>query len=81
MSRIVYVIIKHDCANDKGIVAICTTRAKADAMLKEIVEDPPCSHPIKDECSVEDGYAHVENVHGWWADYRIEDVLLDEWID
>lgn len=80
MNKIVCVIIKHDCSNDKGIVAICTTRAKADSMLNELVEHPSCSQPVKEECYVEDGYAHVENIHGWWADYRIEEVWLDDWI-
>ena len=81
MTRIVYVIIKHDCANDKSIQAICSTRAKAEAMLKELVADPPCSAPIREECECDGTYAHVANKHGWWADYRIEEMWLDEWID
>lgn len=81
MAKMVYAILEHDCANDKKVVAICSTRAKAEAMLKELVQDPPCYSPIRENCECDDTYAHVENAHGWWADYRIEDIWLDEWID
>ena len=50
-------------------------------MLKELVENPSCSLPLRENFELEDEYAHVENVHGWWADYRIEEILMDEWID
>lgn len=50
-------------------------------MLKELVDNPSCSQPLRENFELEGGYAHVENIHGWWADYRIEEVLMDEWID
>lgn len=78
---ILYEIEKHDCANDRRVVAVCSTKAKAQAKLKELVADPPCSQPLRENFECEDGYAHVENIHGWWADYHVNEIILDEWID
>lgn len=81
MMTILYEIEKHDCANDRRVVAVCSTKAKAQAKLRELVETPPCSQPIRENCECDEEYAHVENKHGWWADYRITEIILDEWID
>lgn len=81
MRTILYEIEKHDCANDRRVVAVCSTKAKAQAKLKELVDDPPCSQPVREECEYDDDYAHVANKHGWWADYYIREIELDEWID
>lgn len=81
MNTVLYLIKKIDCAHDKKVVAVCSTKKKAQSMLKELVDDPSCSQPLRENFELEDEYAHIENVHGWWADYRIEEILMDEWID
>lgn len=65
---------------DKAI-AICSTKAKAQAMLKQLIDEPECEQPLRENFELEDDYGHVENKHGWWADYFIEPILLDNWID
>lgn len=34
MMTILYEIEKHDCANDRRVVAVCSTKAKAQAKLR-----------------------------------------------
>ena len=81
MNTVLYLIKMIDCAHDRRVIAVCSTNKKAQSMLKELVDNPSCSQPLRENFELEGGYAHVENIHGWWADYRIEEVLMDEWID
>lgn len=81
MCTILYEIEELNYANDRRVVAVCSTKAKAQAKLKELVDDPPCSQPVREACEFDDDFAHVENKHGWWANYYIREIWLDEWID
>lgn len=64
-------------------VAVCSTKQKAIAKLKEVVADPPCECPVREECGYDESseMAFIRNKWGWWADYVIEEIYLDEWID
>jgi hypothetical protein len=50
-------------------------------MLKQLIDEPECEQPLRENFELEDDYGYVENKHGWWADYFIEPILLDNWID
>ena len=62
-------------------VAVCSTKKKAIAMLKEVVGDPPFVAVIKAEYNEARETTYIENRYGYKAEYRIEEILLDEWID
>lgn len=82
MRTILYEIRAIECGSPRRTIAICSSKAKVLEKLKILVEEPSCSQPIKSECFIEgDNFAHAENVHGWWADYFVEEIVLDEWID
>lgn len=68
-------------ATEKKVVAVCSTKKKAIAKLKELANDPPCSQPTIQEYDEEVEMTYIENKHGWRADYKIEEIILDEWID
>ena len=68
-------------STEKKVVAVCSTKNKAIAKLKELANDPPCSQPTVREYDEELEMAFLENKHGWRADYKIEEIILDEWID
>ena len=68
-------------ATEKKVVAVCSTKKKAISKLKEVVSWPPCSQPTVQEYDEELEMAFIENKHGWKANYKIEEIILDEWID
>lgn len=81
MNTVLYQLIEAACDGAKRTLAVCSTMKKAQAKLKELVENPSCSQPLREECVLEDDYGYVENKHGWYAHYHITEIPLDEWID
>ena len=81
MNTILYEIRESTSCGRNRTIAVCSTKKKAQAKLRELIEEPLCSHPLRENFQLEDEYAHVENSHGWWADYYVQSVVLDDWID
>lgn len=81
MNIVLYQLRESTSCGSKRTIAVCSTKKKAQEKLKELVENPSCSQPLREECELEDEYGHVENKHGWYADYYIEPIILDDWID
>lgn len=48
-------------------------------MLKSLESDPPCDHMTVFE--YEDEAVHIENRHGYIANYWLEEVVMDDWAD
>ena len=67
--------------HEKKVIAVCSTKRKAIAKMKELVACPPCSQTTVCEYDEELEMAFIANKHGWRADYKIEEIILDEWID
>ena len=63
------------------VVAVCSTKKKAIAKLKEIAKDPSCEAVTKAEYDEALEATYIENRYGYNAEYRIEEILLDEWIE
>lgn len=65
-----------------SLVAVCTAKDKAIELIKECVNDPSCSAPIKERCYFDEEleYCHIENIHGYHCDYDIKEVQADEYI-
>ena len=67
--------------SNSKVVAVCSTKKKAIAKLKEVAIDPPCEAVTKAEYDEALAATYIENRYGYKAEYRIEEILLDEWID
>ena len=61
------------------VLAVCSTKQRAIDMLKSLENDPPCDHMTVFE--YEDETVHIENKYGYIANYRIEEVVMDDWAD
>lgn len=74
--------IVRDC-NESIPLAICTSKAKAIELLKEIANDPCCERPIADKClyDEEDECTYLENEYGWRNIYDIFEAWTDDWIN
>lgn len=64
------------------LVAVCTSKEKAIEFVKECVDDPSCSAPIKEQCYFDEEleYGHIENSYGYHCDYYIKEVQADDYI-
>ena len=74
-----FLIKRTEGAEPAKVLAVCTTRQRAIDMLKSLENDPPCDHMTVFE--YEDETAHIENRHGYVANYWIEEVVMDDWAD
>lgn len=63
------------------VVAVCSTKNKAISMLKRIAGDPSCEGVIEARYDEELEMTYIKNRWGYNTEYRIEDIILDEWID
>lgn len=80
MNTVLYQL-RMSASDEKRTIAVCSTKKKAQEKLKYLVENPSCSHPLRENFELEDDYGYVENKYGWYAHYYIEPIILDDWID
>ena len=54
---------------------------RAIKLLKSLADEPPCDHATKCEY---DGFLkemHIENKHGYIANYWLQEVVVDDWLE
>ena len=77
--KTVFLIKRAEFSNPEKVLAVCTAKKRAIEMLKSLENDPPCDHMTVFE--YEDEEVYIENKHGYIANYRIEEVVMDDWAD
>ena len=74
-----FLIKRTEGSEPAKVLAVCTTKQRAIDMLKSLENDPPCDHMTVFE--YEDETVHIENKHGYIANYWLEEVVMDDWAD
>lgn len=67
----------------KSLVAVCDSKARAESMIKEMVDNPACGSPIIEKCSYDEDLClgQIENKYGYYCFYYIEEAYMNEYIE
>ena len=67
--------------SETKVLAVCSTKQKAISKLKEVADDPQCEGVMVHEYDEDMETTYISNRYGYRAEYYIQEIFLDEWID